>query len=155
MMAGLPPWWNQRSAREQLLLALAAGLLALLLAWLLILRPLAGARATAIDDARTAQAQLAQVRALAAAIRARPAPPAGPVHELIGRRLAEAGLSPARLEAQGPGQAVIEIAAINGRLLIGWAAALEQRDGLVVEELEASRNSDESVRARLLIRKAG
>lgn len=155
MMAGLAPWWNQRSAREQLLLALAAGLLALLLAWLLILRPLAGARAAAIDDARTAQAQLAQVRALAAAIRARPAPPAGPVHELIGRRLAEAGLSPARLEAQGPGQAVIEIAAINGRLLIGWAAALEQRDGLVVEELEANRNSDQSVRARLLIRKAG
>ncbi|MBU6165326.1 MAG: type II secretion system protein M [Alphaproteobacteria bacterium] len=154
-MAGLAPWWNQRSAREQLLLALAAGLLALLLAWLLILRPLAGARAAAIDDARTAQAQLAQVRALAAAIRARPAPPAGPVHELIGRRLAEAGLSPARLEAQGPGQAVIEIAAINGRLLIGWAAALEQRDGLVVEELEANRNSDQSVRARLLIRKAG
>lgn len=154
MMASITPWWNQRSGREQLLLALAAALLAALLGWALILRPLADARTAAQAEARLAQAQLAQARALAAAIRARPTPPAGPVHELIGRRLAEAGLSPSRLEAQGPGQALVDIAAINGRLLIGWAAALEQRDGLVVDELEATRNADQSVRARLLIRKA-
>jgi len=154
-MAMFLPWWHQRSAREQLLIGIAGALLAALLAWLLILRPLGQARAAAEDEARIAQAQLAQTRALAAAIRARPAPPAGPAHELIGRRLAEAGLSPTRLEAQGPGQALVEIAAINGRLLIGWAAALEQRDGLVVDELEATRNADQSVRARLSIRKAG
>ena len=50
---------------------------------------------------------------------------------------------------------MLEIAAINGRLLIGWATALEQRDGLVIEQLEASRNPDQSVRARLLVRSAG
>lgn len=153
MMASLSPWWAQRSGREQLLIAVAAALLAALLAWLLILRPLAGARAAALDDARAAQAQLAQARALAAAIKARPAAPAGPVLDLVGRRLAEAGLTTTRLEAQGSGQAMVEIAAVNGRLLIGLAAALEQRDGLVVDELEASRNADQSVRARLLIRK--
>jgi general secretion pathway protein M len=155
MMAAFAPWWNQRSVRERVLLALAAALLAALLAWLLMLRPLADARAAATAEAAAAHARLAQTRALAAAIRARPAPPAGPVLDLVSRRLAEAGLTPARLEAQGPGQAIIEIAAINGRLAIGWAAALEQRDGLVVEELEASRNSDQSVRLRLTVRKAG
>ncbi len=154
MMAAFTPWWRQRSPREQRLLALAAALLAALLAWLLILRPLASARAAALDEARSAQDQLARTRTLAAAIRARPAPPAGPMIDLIGRRLAEAGLTPARLEAQGPGQALVEIAAVNGRLAIGWAAALEQRDGLVVEELEASRNTDQSVRLRLNVRKA-
>jgi general secretion pathway protein M len=155
MMAALSPWWNQRSGREQLLIGIAAVLLAALLVWLAILRPLASARAAALDDARSAQAQLAQARALAAAIQARPAAPAGPVLDLVGGRLAEAGLTASRLDAQGPGQAMVEIAAVNGRLLIGWAAALEQRDGLVVEELEATRNADQSVRARLLIRKAG
>ena len=155
MMATLLPWWHQRSGREQLLLGVAAAMLTALLAWLLVLSPLRQARAAADEDARTAQAQLLQTRALVAAIRARPAAPAGPVHELLGRRLAEAGLTPSRLDAQGPGQAVVEIAAINGRLLIGWAAALEQRDGLVVDELEATRNADQSVRARLSIRKAG
>jgi hypothetical protein len=69
-------------------------------------------------------------------------------------RLADAGLQPARLEAQGPGQALLEITAINGRLLIGWATALEQNDGLVIEQLEATRNPDQSVRARLLVRSA-
>ncbi len=155
MMAAFTPWWRQRSGREQALLLLAALMLAGLLAWLLILRPLATARASAMDDAATAQRELATTRALAAAIRARPAPPAGPVIDLLGRRLAEAGLAPTRLEAQGQGQAVLELAAVNGRLLIAWAAALEQRDGLVVDELEASRNADQSVRARLLVRKAG
>jgi general secretion pathway protein M len=154
MMAGLSPWWHQRSSREQLLITIAGALLAALLAWLLILRPLGQARAAAQEAAQAAQGQLAQTRALVAAIRARPAPPAGPVHELLGRRLAEAGLTPSRLEAQGPGQALVEIAAINGRLMIGWASALEQRDGLVVDELEATRNADQSVRARLSIRKA-
>lgn len=155
MMALFSPWWHQRSRREQVLIAIAAGLLAAVLAWLLILRPLASARATALDDARTAQAQLAQARALAAAIRARPTAPAGPVLDIVGRRLAEAGLTASRVEAQGAGQAMVELAAVNGRLLIGWAAALEQRDGLVVDELDATRNADQSVRARLLIRKAG
>jgi general secretion pathway protein M len=155
MMAAFSPWWRQRSGREQMLIGIAAVLLAALLAWLLVLRPLAGARAAALEEARTAQAQLAQARALAAAIRARPAAPAGPVIDLVGRRLAEAGLTAIRLDAQGPGQAMVEIAAVNGRLLIGWAAALEARDGLVVDELDASRNADQSVRARLLIRKAG
>ncbi|OYQ24032.1 hypothetical protein CHU93_16540 [Sandarakinorhabdus cyanobacteriorum] len=154
MMAALSPWWSQRSRREQWLLALTAALLAALLFWLALLRPLALAREAALAEARSAQQQLAHARMLAAAIQARPAPPAGPVLDLIGRRLAEAGLTPARLEAQGPGQAIVEIAAINGRLAIGWAAALEQRDGLVVEELEASRNSDQSVRLRLNVRKA-
>jgi general secretion pathway protein M len=154
MMAALSPWWNQRSRREQWLLAIAAAMLAALLVWLALVRPLGLARAAALAEARTAQQQLAQARTLAAAIQARPAPPAGPVLDLVGRRLAEAGLTPARLEAQGPGQAIVEIAAINGRFAIGWAAALEQRDGLVVEEFEASRNSDQSVRLRLNVRKA-
>jgi general secretion pathway protein M len=155
MMAALAPWWHQRSRREQALLAMAAALLAALLVWLAALRPLGQARAAALEEAATAQAQLAQARALAAAIQARPAPPAGPVLDILNRRLAEAGLTPARLEAQGPGQAVVEIAAVNGRLAIGWAAALEQRDGLVVDALEATRNSDQSVRLRLNVRKAG
>ena len=56
--------------------------------------------------------------------------------------------------AQSKREALLEIAAINGRLLIGWATALEQNDGLVIEQLEATRNPDQSVRARLLVRSA-
>lgn len=154
MMALFSPWWAQRTSRERWLIGIMLVLLVGVLAWLLVARPLATARETARADASTAAARLAQAQALAAAIKARPAANAAPVIDVLGRRLADAGLQPARLEAQGPGQAVLEIAAINGRLLIGWATALEQRDGLVIEQLEASRNPDQSVRARLLVRSA-
>ncbi|WP_197042327.1 type II secretion system protein GspM, partial [Sandarakinorhabdus oryzae] len=111
-------------------------------------------RTAAQAEAGAAAARLAEGEALVAAMAARPVASPGPVIDLLNRRLGEAGLQPARLEAQGPGQALLEIAAINGRLLIGWASALEQRDGLVIEQLEATRNPDQSVRARLLVRRA-
>lgn len=154
MMAMFSPWWAQRTGRERWLIGVMLALLAALLFWLLLVRPLAAARATALADAGAAATRLAQGQALAAAIKARPAATAAPVIDLLNRRLADAGLRAERLEAQGPGQAVLEIAAINGRLLIGWATALEQRDGLVIEQLEATRNPDQSVRARLLVRSA-
>ncbi|MEI6486465.1 MAG: type II secretion system protein GspM [Sphingomonadales bacterium] len=154
MMALVSPWWTQRTARERWLIGIMAVLLAALSAWLLVVRPLAAARDAARADASAASARLAQARALHAAIAARPAASAGPVIDTLNRRLAEAGLRPERLDAQGSGQALVEIAAINGRLLIFWAASLEQRDGLVIEELQASRNPDQSVRARLLVRSA-
>lgn len=155
MMAMFSLWWAQRSGRERVLLGIMLALLGALLVWLLLVRPIAAAREAAQAEAVTADARLAQAQALAAAILARPAISPAPVIDVLNRRLADAGLQPARLEAQGPGQAVLEIAAINGRLLIGWATGLEQRDGLVIEQLEASRNPDQSVRARLLVRSAG
>lgn len=154
MMALFSPWWAQRTQRERWLIGAMLALLAGVLAWLLLVRPLAAARASAQAEAATAATRLAQAEALAAAIRARPAINPAPVLDVLNRRLGEAGLQAARLEAQGPGQALLEIAAINGRLLIGWASALEQRDGLVIEQLDATRNPDQSVRARLLARRA-
>ena len=154
MMAMFSPWWTQRTGRERAAVTVMMVLLAGLLFWLAVVRPLAAAREYAAAQASAAVARAADAQALVWAIKARPAPNPAPVIDTLGRRLAEAGLQAARLEAQGPGQAVMDIAAINGRLLIGWAAALEQRDGLVIEQLEASRNPDQSVRARLLVRRA-
>ncbi len=154
MTALFTPWWRDRTPRERWLVGIMLALLAALIVWLGLLRPLAAARRTAQAEAVAAQARLADAAALVTAIRARPAANAAPVLDILNRRLAEAGLQPSRLEAQGDGQAVLEIAAINGRLLTGWAAALEQRDGLVIDELTASRNTDQSVKARLLVRRA-
>lgn len=154
MMALLHPWWNDRSPRERVLLAIMAVLLAALLLWLGVLRPLAAARMQAARDASAAIARRAEAQALVTAIRARPLASSAPVLDIVNRRLAEAGLQAARLDAAGPGQAELEIAAINGRLLLGWASGLETRDGLVIELLEASRNPDQSVRLRLIVRRA-
>lgn len=153
MITLLEPWWNDRSPRERALLAVMLLLLAALLAWLAILRPLAAARSAAEADAVAAAGRRAQAQALVAAIGARPAAGAVPVLDVLTRRLAEAGLQASRVEGQGPGQAVAEIAAVNGRLLLGWASGLETRDGLVIEQLDAVRNPDQSVRVRLTVRR--
>lgn len=154
MMAVFTPWWNDRTPRERVALAIMAALLGGLLIWLLVLRPLGAAREQAMADATAAAARRAEAETLIAAIRARPAATGAPVQDIISRRLAEAGLQAARLEAQGSGQAVVEIAAVNGRLLLGWASGLEARDGLVIDQLEATRNPDQSVRVRLSVRRA-
>jgi general secretion pathway protein M len=147
-------WWQDRSSREQQLIGLMLALLAGTILWLGVWRPITALRTSAQADARAAATRLAQARAHAAAIAARPAAAGGRLADLISQRLAQAGLQAARMDAAGDGQLVVELAAINGRLLLGWATALEQRDGLVIEQLEASRNPDQSVRARLLVRRA-
>lgn len=154
MMTVFAPWWNDRTPRERVLLIIMAVLLAALLLWLAVLRPLAAARSQAITDASAAVSRRAQAQGIVAAIRARPAASSAAVLDTLNRRLAEGGLQASRLEPQGPGQAEVEIAAINGRLLLGWASGLEARDGLVIETLEATRNPDQSVRARLVVRRA-
>lgn len=154
MMAVFTPWWNDRTPRERVLLAIMAALLAALLAWLVVLRPLAAAREQALADATAATDRRAEAQSLVAAIRARPAAGGAPVLDTLTRRLAEAGLQPSRLDAQGQGQAVVEIAAVNGRLLLGWASGLEARDGLVIDQLDATRNPDQSVRVRMTVRRA-
>jgi general secretion pathway protein M len=154
MMTVFTPWWNDRTPRERVLLAIMAALLAGVLVWLLVLRPLGLARDQANADASAAAARRTAAEALVAAIRARPAATGAPVQDILTRRLAEAGLQASRLDAQGQGQAVVEIAAVNGRLLLGWASGLEARDGLVIDQLEATRNPDQSVRVRLIVRRA-
>lgn len=147
-------WWQDRSRRERVLISIMLALLAAATLWLGVWQPITGLRAGAEADARLAAARLAQARAHVAAIAARPTTSGGRLTELVGQRLAQAGLQAARMDASGDGQLVVELAAVNGRLLLGWAAALEQRDGLVIEQLEATRNPDQSVRARLLVRRA-
>ena len=68
MMAMFSPWWAQRTGRERVLVGLMLVLLAALLFWLLLVRPLAAARATAQADAAAASTRLANGQALAAAV---------------------------------------------------------------------------------------
>ena len=50
MIAMLSPWWAQRTGRERWLIGAMLALLAALLFWLVLVRPLAAARATAQAD---------------------------------------------------------------------------------------------------------
>lgn len=154
MMATLAPWWRERSQREQLLLAIMAALLLIVGLWLGVLRPLAAARDAAAERLALAETELGDVRAMAEPLRraealARPQAQT-PLIEQVRRRIAEAGLTAERVEAAGDGVAV-RIAAVKPVAILRWLAQAEGVDGMVVEQLQISRNSDDTLAVELAL----
>lgn len=147
MTAGLKTWWAGRSRREQVMLLVAGVLAALVLGWLLVIRPLDGALEEAQARHDAALLALAEAKADEAARSSAPPPayaPAGPIDGLVGRTAAEAGFPDARIEAAGPDQASATIAAARPQAVFAWIAGLE-RQGVRVESLDARANSDQTL----------
>lgn len=158
MSGGLARWWRERSAREQVLLAVMGALLALVLAWLLIARPLAALIASA--EAREAAAAEALGAARARADRAALAGGAAvasaplPIDSLIARTATDAGFATARVTARGPARAHLTIEAARPQALFAWLADLQAR-GIVVEALRAEAGADRTVRVEAELRARG
>lgn len=146
-------WWQGRSPRERGLLAIMVALLAIVLGWLLVVRPLSDW----LDQARTrhdaAVVALAEARARADAGGARVSAPL-PIDSLIGRTAAAAGFAGARIAAQGPARASVTLDAARPQAAFGWLAQLEG-SGLVVERLHAQANSDRTLRIEASLRARG
>lgn len=159
MTSRLKALWSARTPRERWLIGMMLALLAAVLVWLLVLRPLGDMLSGAKERHGRALAALAEARADAAAIRSlekRAAPPPGAALDaLVGRAAAEAGFSLARLEAQGEGRVVIVIDAARPQVLFGWISDLEAQRGLLVDGLTASANSDKTVSAQISFRARG
>ncbi len=146
MMARALLWWSGRSARERMLLAVMGGLVALLLIWLLVIRPLDAAKAIAeqrLDLATQAAGRVAavadgvrQVRQLAPSAALSAALPTA-----VGEAAQAAGFTLSRLDAQGSDRVVIGIATARSPALFSWLAGL-QRQGVIVERLTLRTNSD-------------
>lgn len=154
MTTTLAPWWRERSQREQCLLAIMAGLLLVVGLWLGVLRPVAAARDAAAARLALAETQLGEVRAMTEPMRraeaqARPQAQA-PLIEQVRRRIADAGLTAERIEAAGDGVAV-RIAAVKPVAILRWLAQAESVDGMVVEQLQISRNSDDTLAVELAL----
>lgn len=144
-MNGLVLWWRERSLREQRLLLVMLGLLALLLGWLLVVRPLGDA----LDDAKRRHGEavvaLAEARARAGAgASAEPSAPPLPLDSLLARSANEAGFTGAQIAARGPARAEVVIPAARPQALFAWIARLEAQ-GLVVSSLRARANPDSTV----------
>ena len=146
-MSGLAIWWRERSLREQRLLIVMAALVALVLGWLLLIRPLADAHDSARLRHDAAVTALAEARARAEAAgrsRRRPAAVPLPVDALLSRTAAEAGFPNARIAGQGPAAASVALDAARPQAFFGWVAQLE-RQGLEVASLRARANQDRTL----------
>lgn len=148
-------WWGERSPRERGLLAIMAVLAAVVVGWLLVVRPLSDQ----LDAARTryaaASVALAEARAREdAAGGGAPAAPGMPVDSLLGAAATQAGFTNARVAAQGPTRASVTIDAARPQALFAWLGQLERR-GLAIERLGARTNSDRTIAVEAVLRARG
>jgi general secretion pathway protein M len=146
-------WWHTRTLREQRLLLALAGLLFVVLSWLLVIRPLNDALAAARE--RHGAAVLARAEAKErAALGAAPADRTtvdlrgGTLETLLSGSASEAGIPVARVTREGGAQATAVVDAVRPQALFAWVRAMEGR-GLIVERLRATANSDQTIAAEI------
>ncbi len=149
MMDGLKGWWRTRTVREQRLLLAGGGLAAVVLAWLLIVRPLDSALAEQKARHDRAVIALAQVEARAEAIDAVRASggnrPSGRIADLVTAEAVRTGFTVTDTDPVGTNGVRVAIAAVRPQTFFAWVADLETRLGLTVAQLTARPNSDETL----------
>lgn len=150
------PWWRDRSPRERVLLSVLAVLLAGVVLWLGVLRPLAAGRAAAAARHHGAAAALVDVQRMGLAIRAAEARASAarsvPVVDRVAARASAAGMTVASLDADGASGARLVIAAVRPEPLLAWLAGIERDDGLIIESVNITRNDDATVAAQISLR---
>ena len=145
MTNSLRAWWGTRTTREQQLLLVMAGLAGLVLAWLLVIRPLDDALARAQERHGRAVVALAETRTAVASVAAlqgrAPTATDAPLDTLLNNSAVEAGFPVTSVTRQSATQANIVMPAVKPQAFFGWVAQMEGR-GLIVDRLTANANTD-------------
>ena len=152
-------WWQGRTLREQRLLLAMFGLLALVLAWLLVVRPLGDALSNARERHGAAVVAVAEARAKADAIArlqgVAPARLAVPLDSLLSQSATEAGFPITRVEREGLNRATLVVESVRPQAFFGWVGRMESANGLIVERLSATANSDQTLAVQISFRARG
>ena len=148
-------WWALRTTREQRLLLVMFALMAVVIVWLGVIRPVTDALASARERHATAVTRLAEIRAAAEAYRElrRSAPPplAVPLATVIAQSAAEAGFQPTAITPDGASRVTVSLASARPIALFSWVAQLEAQ-GIMVERMTAKSNSDPTLGVELVLR---
>ena len=141
MMERMKILWGERSPREQWMLGVMFALLAGIILWLGVMRPLEAAKVSARDALSEATERNAQIRMKVKLLKSLPrnASPASspmPLDQLVGQSAGEAGLTLERAQAQGSGRIEIAVASVRPVALFSWLASLEEQ-GVRVETMSA------------------
>jgi general secretion pathway protein M len=140
MIARLKNRWCGLSPREQILVGIMAVLLALVIVWLGIARPLEAAYKRAVEEHGIALDRHAAVRHKVALLKALPPDRPGgsgvPLAQMVGESAGEAGFTLERVQEQGPGRIDIAIGSVRSQAVFGWLAGLEAH-GVRVETFSA------------------
>jgi len=130
-------WWKTLSQREQALLGVLALLLGLLVAWYGVWRPVVSFHQNALARHEQAARENRAVLALAARVKAAPAPQAAPrpLAETLRQSLEAAGITAARLEADPQGGMRVALGGVASTQLLPWIAGLQTGHGITPRHL--------------------
>lgn len=132
-------WWNGRTARERIMLAILAAVLALAVGWYGVIAPL-GAWAGAAETRRAEAAHaLARAEAAAAALAARKPAAPGALARAVDASAQAAGVAIARRREDADGRLTVWIDGVEPRLLMQWLMLLRQGHGVGVAAMTASK----------------
>ena len=159
MSESFKSWWRGRTIREQRLLLGMFALLAVVLVWLVFVRPVGDALSRARERFSDAALSLAEARAQARLIgqleRSAPASLQEPIDVLVSRSATEAGFPVASLDREGENQATLVLASVRPQAFFGWVGEMESGRGLIVERLNATTNSDQTLSVQITFRARG
>ena len=148
MIAQLRTWFDGRSVREKWMILAMLALLAITIVWGVAL-PLSAALSSARERSNDAAIRLAQTQAEVDAVKAlrrsRPAAPAGQIDAIVRQSAASAGFSLDSVTPDG-NRLRVHINSARGGALLGWLGDLETQ-GVLVDELNASDNGNRAVSA--------
>ncbi|MFN4295386.1 MAG: type II secretion system protein GspM [Brevundimonas sp.] len=139
-------WWDGRTAREHVMLGVLGGVLALVLAWFLILAPLLAWKDGAADRLHAA-VQTHALASAAAGIDTSGGVPRTPadLETLLTDSAAEVGV--AVQVSQDGADTTFTVESAETARLFGWIAALE-RSGLSIASLSVLENADATLQAQ-------
>lgn len=150
-------WWEARSTRERWLFGVAGGLAALVLAWLLIIRPIDLLRESAKARHDTAIIALGRVEERLTAIENFTANPPvaveGRISDIVMAEAVRVGFNTAQTEPTGTDGVRVIIGAVRPQSFFAWVADLEGRSGLDVDALTARPNADETLSVDVTFRR--
>lgn len=156
MIAGLAAWFRGRTRREQRLLLAMLALAALVLAWLLVVRPLGDSLAAARERHGAAVVALAEARSRGEAIgrleKSRPPPLGGPLADMLARAAGESGFPLSRIQTEASGAVTLAMASARPQAFFAWVEEMERGRGLIVERLSATSNSDRTLSVEVSFR---
>ena len=153
--------WAGRSAREQVLLALAGGLAVVLAVSVLVVQPLAGFNARARDDYaaamrlyRSIQADARDYRRLVAEVREDSGDDRS-LRAIAGATALRHEISLARMVPAEDGALTVNIDRADSRAVMAWLVALETEFGIQVASATMDRAGDGVVEASVVLRRGG
>ncbi len=150
-MSALGHSWSMRSGREQAMIAVLAVLIVAVLGWYGLARPLSHMADAAEVRAGLAAAKLAQVDDQSAALKAVAPRGSGDLEAVVAASAAAAHITLARQHREAAGDLAIGIDMADPPALFAWLRMLNDRDGVAVARLTATRAGESGVVVEALL----